>query len=328
MGKKPDMCERCFGEEDAGIKSARQKNNENWFSDEEDKEALKLNIKYIDLRLGNTCNLKCRMCNPYASSKWVDDWNSVVEQTEFYTGSKLNKKDLDGLKNISWHNSSRVWEDLFPIIETVEEIYLTGGEPFLIAEQIILLSRIIEVGLAEQITLKYNTNLTYLPEGLVDLWSKFKMVKVNVSLDGVEDLNNFIRFGSRWNAILENLERVIKINSVTVGIHITVQMYNILDLHDIYTFFKARYDIDPYLNILNHPACLNIRTLPPLLKAKANERLNSLKEDVEISKIIKYLDKECWNDRCFSDFKTYTKSLDKIRNQNFVSIVKEFEKYF
>ena len=69
--ERPSMCTRCFREEDAGIRSARLAWNEKWTEDKPYTMNAPFDIKYVDLRLSNLCNLKCRMCNPYSSNMWV-----------------------------------------------------------------------------------------------------------------------------------------------------------------------------------------------------------------------------------------------------------------
>ena len=39
-------------------------------------------LVYLDLRLGHTCNIKCVMCSPHDSSKWVKDWQTLMPQLE------------------------------------------------------------------------------------------------------------------------------------------------------------------------------------------------------------------------------------------------------
>ena len=63
-GKRPETCQRCFREEDAGIRSPRIGYNEKWLKDDvKIEKEIPLDVRYVDLRLGNLCNLKCRMCN-------------------------------------------------------------------------------------------------------------------------------------------------------------------------------------------------------------------------------------------------------------------------
>ena len=47
--ERPKMCTRCFREEDAGVRSARQAWNDKWREDKEYTENPPYDIKYIDL---------------------------------------------------------------------------------------------------------------------------------------------------------------------------------------------------------------------------------------------------------------------------------------
>jgi len=78
-GQKPDACKECWKLEERGVQSFRQIQNELYKDDIQDTLAL-LNdtgyldaaaITYLDLTLGNVCNLKCRSCNPWASHSWI-----------------------------------------------------------------------------------------------------------------------------------------------------------------------------------------------------------------------------------------------------------------
>ena len=93
-GEIPASCTGCFDEEAQGIVSKRIWETATWLNDEGvDAEELiasnsmKMvqflnNLQYLDLRLGHTCNIKCVMCSPHDSSKWVADWKKLVPQLE------------------------------------------------------------------------------------------------------------------------------------------------------------------------------------------------------------------------------------------------------
>ncbi len=334
--KRPDMCLRCFREEDSGVESARQKWNKRWSPTHAYNPNPPINIKYVDLRLGNLCNLKCRMCNPYASNKWVDEWNQLVDKIELVpdgTPNKkqaLNEKQIKELKNMNWPNFEETWKNLYPILESIEELYLTGGEPFLSLEQVRLLKKMVDSGKSKNIILKYNTNLTLLPERLISLWRNFKTVKINASIDGIGIVNDYIRHPSCWETLHNNLKKLFELKDqgvpIKVGIHTTVQMYNILRLHESMIFFKNNFDCENYLNILNHPHCLNIRTLPDFLKEKVNSSLSPLSSMADIKKIIKYLNQEDWSHKYYKEFISYTKTLDESRRECFEKIIPEFFK--
>ena len=317
--ERPEMCQRCFREEDAGIKSARQNWNNKWLPKLDNlKIDADFNIKYVDIRLGNLCNLRCRMCNPYASNLWVDEHHLV--------DNALSPDEFDRLKNMDWPENKKTWKNLFSIAHTVDEIYLTGGEPTIIKEQHKLLDYYIDNGTAKNIKLKYNTNLTNVPQHLIDRWKEFKRVQLNCSIDAVGDLNRYIRYPSNWDKIVENFEKIQNLENVYIEVHCTVQMYNILEL-DKFIDWAEPYRHKIYFNILNHPEELNIRVLPKELKEVAAARLLPYMHLDKVKGIIDYMNAEDWNNK-LEKFFDYTNALDKSRNQRLELLLPELWRFY
>jgi molybdenum cofactor biosynthesis enzyme MoaA len=314
-GDRPEMCTRCFREEDVGIKSARQSWNSKWQEDKEYTEDAPFDIKYVDLRLGNLCNLKCRMCNPYASNMWVKEWNLV--------NNALSKSEYARLSNMNWPEQAKTWENLFSIAHTVDEIYLTGGEPTVIKEQQKLLDYFINNGTAKDIRLKYNTNLVKLPQWLLERWTHFKRVQLNCSIDATGALDHYIRHPSKWDTIVKNFEAIRQLPNAGIEIHCTVQMYNILRLPELIDW-ATPYGHRIYFNILNHPEELNIRVLPKHLKDQAAKQLQPYLHLDKVQGIIDYMYAEDWNNK-YSKFMKYTIALDASRGENLFDLIPEFK---
>ena len=321
-GERPDICVRCFREEDSGIKSARQGWNNAWMFDYEPSTTPPINVKYIDIRLGNLCNLKCRMCNPYASNQWVDEWNSIE--------TPLSNKELINLSKMNWFENDAVWENIALFADTIEEIYLTGGEPTLAISQYKLFDKLIELGVANKIRLKYNTNLTNIPKKMIEYWGHFKKIKINASVDAFGDLNRYIRFPTSWESVEKSLatfKQMSKDNKCNLQIHITVQAYNVLELDQLLQFLYDNEYTDIYLNILNHPDYLNVRILPTKLKNIATERLSKWLHVNKISGLISYMNSEDWYANNWDAFLQYTKTLDTRRNQDFFKLMPMFQEF-
>ena len=76
---EPPTCERCFYVEKQGGFSYRMDANET-HKDKIHEESINeegvlddtTKITYLDLTLGNVCNLKCKTCNPWSSHNWID----------------------------------------------------------------------------------------------------------------------------------------------------------------------------------------------------------------------------------------------------------------
>ncbi|MBY0386407.1 twitch domain-containing radical SAM protein, partial [bacterium] len=314
---RPEMCTRCFREEDSGVESARQRWNKRWPIKDVTSSDLVPKIQYVDLRLGNLCNLKCRMCNPYSSSKWVDEWNSVAESAELVPNAALTPEEAQRLKKMDWPENEKTWKNLEPVLNSVEEIYLTGGEPFLSLKQVDLLDWLIRTERSQHVVLKYNSNATLFPEKLISRWQKFKSVRLNLSIDGVGELNDYIRYPANWTHVETNLKAFIQLKKegvpLEISVHTTVQNYNILELSQIILYFQKNYQLTPYLNILNHPACLNVRALPPNLKQEAQSNLAPLSQEKGVSEVISYMLAEDWSEKYWPEFLNYTEKLDFIR---------------
>ena len=282
-----------------------------------------MHIKYLDLRLGNLCNLKCRMCWPGASSKWLEDW--PMELDEGY----------------HWPDHPHVWEQLEPFLDTVEKIYLTGGEPTLSQGCNTLYEMCIKKDVAKNIVLSITTNLTNVPEKLIEYWKHFKKVEIGGSIDAYGKLNRYIRYPSDWATIDKNLRKWIDISKEYPTISLTrtnttVQMYNILNLSELLDYFTELRSVSP-IDIhfgfyqLTSPPEFSIHLLPKELKKLATNRLHKYKQKnvnkYKVRDIISYMHQKDLSDK-FITFVKHTNDLDKKRNENLFDVVPEYKQYF
>ena len=89
-GIKPSVCQKCFKYEEEGVGSKRGEANllyEKHIKDclpntNPDGSLKEVNYKYVELRLGTVCNLKCTTCNPFSSNRWHQDLHGL-KGTEF-----------------------------------------------------------------------------------------------------------------------------------------------------------------------------------------------------------------------------------------------------
>ena len=120
-------------------------------------------VHSIDLRLGNTCNQQCRMCGPYSSKKWIEDYIASLKeaQTDF---------DFERAKyeNFNWQNDERLIDVSKLCGPKIMELHFGGGEPLYLKRMADILDLYIEMGLAQNIVLSFNTNLTVIPKSLLN----------------------------------------------------------------------------------------------------------------------------------------------------------------
>lgn len=216
----------------------------------------------MELRLGNLCNLKCVMCSPENSSRY-DDYEIL------FPGSRSTTSAGEALPRCD------VAARLKQTLKHVELLVFRGGEPLINPNHPEVLNTLIRDGRAGSVALIYNTNGTHLPDQLKEYWSQFKSVCVWVSIDGLAEVNEFIRYPSSWKQIEQNMIKLDawaeKIPALAWGVTSTLQAYNALELTRLLSYlerfsFTVRF---PFLNLLHEPLELQITALPSAVRRKA-----------------------------------------------------------
>ena len=283
-GRRPEVCSRCWKDEDLAIRSYRQDANAMLGAHAGEAVAATTPegasplpfIRSVDLRLGNVCNLRCRMCSPVSSKRLIPEWKRLFDVPD-------DDPRMAELQKVDWFDRDEVWRNLEPFLRSLDKLHFAGGEPLLIARMFDFLARVIESGRAPQVVLSYVTNLTTLPPRVRELWPAFRQVKLTVSLDGFGPLNTFIRHPSQWDLIDRHLTELThnraEYNCSTITVNTTVQAYNVLRLDALfeYLFTKAAPNLIPYprLTLLYWPSSFSVRVLPADLKDLAEARLRA-----------------------------------------------------
>ena len=144
-GEKIKACKHCYYQETIERTSYRQSFNQTWFKSEYGKNILDRVEKsktndfrveeppiYLDIRPGNLCNLKCRMCNPGNSSKIYQEQKQLLKDNPSEVIPLIDTRYLK--KNYNWYKNEKIWENIHKWSSGVKQLYFTGGEPTLIKE--------------------------------------------------------------------------------------------------------------------------------------------------------------------------------------------------
>ena len=270
-GDRPTSCQSCWQEEDAGKTSKRQnsiykmkKSLHDWTPNSEP------TLKFIDFKLGNVCNLKCRICGSWSSSKWA--------QEELDYGE--NPVALKNLREGGWPKKNpQFFEDLKEELKHVEYFEFTGGEPFMIKDHFKILMHCVETGIAKNIDIHYNTNGTQLPpQEIFDLWAYFKHVEIAFSIDDVGEPFEYQRHPANWREVNANLVKFKERKTPNMDFQIctTVSIFNVFNLAKI-SLWVAQYQPKFfYVNTCFDPDYFNVQTLPKQVKNIVNSRYNML----------------------------------------------------
>ena len=272
-GERPTGCANCWMEEDAGKTSKRQnsiykmKNSlKDWTPNSEP------TLKFIDFKLGNVCNLKCRICGSWSSSKWAQEELSYGE----------NPEARKNLREGGWPKKNpKFFDDIKDVLADVEYFEFSGGEPFMIENHFKILEHCVEKGYAKKQDIHYNTNGTMLPPRKVfDLWRKFKRVEIAFSIDDVGEQFEYQRHPAKWREVNYNLGEFKKYQTQNMEFQIcsTVNIFNIFSLAKLNLWVRNFRPEFFYVNTLFEPECFNIQTLPKQVKNIVNSRYSELKD--------------------------------------------------
>lgn len=323
----PEQCRNCYFYENNNVKSKRIESNlkfKQYVNDcfrktLPDGTLTEINYKYIELRLGTICNLKCVTCNPFSSSKWNED-------VPAFAGSPFENQYFKNEIKTEWFRSQEFYDELYDKCSDLEEVWINGGEPTLIKEHSYFLERLIQSGRSKNINLHYSINLSYMHEHYIELWKGFKNVKLQLSIDDLSERNDYIRYGSEWNIVMKNFERILKErNFLELEICQTVGALNVMNIN-AFKKFALDHKLIVGHNFVHHPEYLSVNLLPKEMKEELMRNASYLMEHEKI-RLKSELDRPC-SPILLDHFKCFMKILDKQRKTDIKSVLPEWAPYF
>lgn len=290
-GEIPASCRKCFVEEERGIISKRQWETEVWqkrldidsiVAQTDEQGNLPVNIPYFDLRLGNLCQLKCIMCSPHDSSSWIKDWK--LQYPKYKNDALKRDQGWDSSFDYTWYKKGSFIDSMKDQAKYIKELYFAGGEPLLIPEHYAILEFMVEEGYAKDCCVRYNSNGLELPDKLFALWSRFKEVTFNFSIDAYGEKNDYIRYPSEWKNVENNLHKLDKCDAnIYVNVAAAVQFFNVLYLDELAQWKLSqnfsKVNAMPFgggligTHLVYLPSYMNVRVLPQELKELAKTRI-------------------------------------------------------
>jgi sulfatase maturation enzyme AslB (radical SAM superfamily) len=361
--ERPDVCKPCFDLEDQGVESLRQRHINgvipearinlypNALDQLTENYTMPFEFPTMEIKLNNLCNLKCRMCNPLDSTSWKD-WNKVEpfykKEQNFLVPTIQKLVNTPGKYIGTFDDSDNWWESFEKLLPYFRRVEFAGGEPLMDPQHYKILDMLKPYG--ANIELKYATNGTTLGiskgRTIHDYWPHFRSIAVNVSIDGIHDVYNYIRGNGDFRQVEANIREIQKIPNVSriVGAF-TAQAGNILQAAECIDYFINHLGIVFYSHRVSYPNCLSAQVLPDELKALAITKLLTVKSQIDewdaikknpllgkvthqqIKDNINYIQAKDQNN-LWSDFVEFNRQLDASRSQGPLEmVVPEFKPY-
>jgi MoaA/NifB/PqqE/SkfB family radical SAM enzyme len=267
-GEKPKTCQRCWDEENSGRASKRINSKirlSDMINDVDFSKTTSDNLIFLDLKLGNICNLKCRICGSWSSSKWVKEEVDYVPKEH-----RKQHQAYQFLKQGAWpRESEKFWNEIEVLLPKIRYLEFTGGEPFLIDQHFNLLERAVDLGYSKQIEIHYNTNGTVFP-AKHHLWKWFKHVEIAFSIDNTEERFEYERYGAKWDEVQENIRKFndVRSNKLSTQLCWTANIQNVYYLPEICEWISKQTFDHVFFNRLHDPWHMCISKMNLILKTK------------------------------------------------------------
>lgn len=312
-GRWPEGCVRCRTEEENKIQSKRQMDYDRWQEYYDNYNIDTGGFLTASIAFGNTCNLKCITCGPGASSRWYKEYKLIYK--------KSTKKPNHFYKD-------NFISDLTESCPDLMHLDIPGGEPFLsgVEQQKELLDYYIKTGQAENISIHYITNGQEFPNSSWwNRWQHFKEIDLQVSVDGIRNRYEYIRFPGDWAVFVENIKNYLHaektVHNLRLSVSHTLSAYNVYYLDEFFTWCKQIGLPRPWVGKVHSPSHMRASVFPNQIRHQiSNHLMNSKFDDVQTWS--KYLHKTDDSDQ-FVEFMNKTKAHDEYRSLDFAKTFPE-----
>ncbi len=326
--QQPETCGKCWREEDAGRTSKRMHTlnrlkhivpDLTWTEETGP-------LMFLDLKLGNICNLKCRICGSWSSSTFATEELANLQPGE----DRKSNHHYVMLKKGAWpRENPSFWSEIDRISNQIRYIEFTGGEPFMIQEHFDLLQGLVDRGIAKDIEIHYNTNGTQFPDHAEEIWKQFKFVEIAFSIDDVAERFEYQRTNAVWSEVVDNIEKFrlvrARLPNLRLQVCSTVNVFNVMYLESLAAWIDTQKFDFVYWNMLHEARCFCISTLTASAKQSVSMRLQqstfSAKHQKEVARIIDFMN----NGETLDPQQLLSKirELDQRRNQDLRQVAPE-----
>lgn len=311
-------CNYCFQKEQTGQISPRQHslNNYKFFGLPSGIEPDQ--ITSLEIQTDSDCNGACLICGPSNSTTWQKFESKF--QSEFIIKDERNnvQSKFDIIKkNINFHNLRKLG-------------FVNGGEPLRTDTHIIYLKYLEEINHLQNVSINYVTNGSIKPsKQIIKLWKNAKEVILNISIDGINDHFNYLRWPLKFDQVIDNINFILELNlqgrlSFSYAITPLNAFYHneyVNWSNQFFKNYKGSFTVNSIFKFpFNTVGNINMSCVPPTLKIEIFKKYGP---SHVVSKLI-----ETFNLQNYRQFLNYIKTQDYRRNLSFRETFPEVEQHF
>jgi sulfatase maturation enzyme AslB (radical SAM superfamily) len=302
----------CKSMEDSGFTSFRQGMN----------EGLKIYGKTnlagparIDLTADISCNLACRTCGPGRSTFWQKHLKEHNLTERPYTPQRRPEESIDILRTLDLSN--------------LRMFVFCGGETLLGKTSWEIVKWLVDnvPNAKEQLTVCFQTNGTMpIDPAHFELIEKVFLVKLHVSLDGIEQQFEYLRWPASWAQVTDNILNMRETlpSNVMFLVEETLSLYNLATTDRLAKWVADNFSSSRFGDIINHSR--HLATGISGLHALSTEYAHALAQNPSLRNLIPTNFTE--NTDAIKKFLAQTQKFDQVRNQDFRITFPEVAEYY
>lgn len=272
-------------------------------------------ILYANITLGTECNAACMSCGPRLSTTWEKQM------------IKLNNEPVPADANILTLTDIEMVNRLFDVIDfnKIVNLNIAGGEPFYTTSTELLLQRIVTECNPKNIALSFYTNCSMpIAPAIVDLLRKFKSVKLVLSLDGIEERFEYLRYPLNWDRVVKVITSYKAIPEITeFKINMATGILNVWYYNEFESWAKGFFEGDLRYVGTSTTRCVGEIGLTPIPPVMAADLLEKYQDNTALKTLIARFASR----NNVQQFLEYTDKMDRFRNQSWRKTFPEITKY-
>jgi radical SAM protein with 4Fe4S-binding SPASM domain len=224
--RQSSKCKTCWQKEAQGVSSLRQTFTHRFgYLDDESADIIP---KFIEIKMGNQCNLMCAICHPENSTKWV---NEILRREPASDVAQANERAKFVTREKIWDND---------IILQAREFHLMGGEPFAIRQIEEFIDHLLDKGNPSEVKIWFNTNGTIFPKKLIHKLNYFNEVAISISVDDIYERMEYQRYNANFKRVLDNIKLFGQLDTKTflTSIDVCWSFWNAFYFKEISHFYE------------------------------------------------------------------------------------------